>query len=40
MTSNIFKILNKQKDMSGKCKDNFGDMKFIHDLMNLKTAPL
>lgn len=40
MTSNIFKILNKQKGMSRKCKDNFADIEFIDDLMNLKTAPL
>lgn len=40
MTSNIFKILNEQKDISSKCKDNFGDMEFIDDLMNLETVPL
>lgn len=40
MTSNIFKILNKQKATSRKCKDNFSDMEFIDDLMNLKTAAL
>lgn len=40
MTSNIFKILNEQTDISRKCKDNFGDTEFIDDLMNLRTVPL
>lgn len=40
MTSNIFKILNEQENMSRKCIDNFGDTEFIDDLMNLKTTPL